>query len=283
MKKIAAVVIFYNPDVKALNNLKSYINNIDKLYAIDNSDLILNSLFKKKLAAINKVVYIQNKSNLGIGVAINIGVKRAIEDGYEYLLTMDQDSYFEKDALKILFNFIERFPTAGILSPYHKNKFFTNPPKNMEYEEILDVMTSGNLLNLSVVQKVGYFNEEYFIDYVDIEYCLRLKENGFSIIRVNNSILKHNEANISKKTIFGSIIYPTNHAPTRWYYKMRNFFYLQGKYKKSFSEYFINEKINIRNNILKVLLFESQRMKKIKMMIKGYIDFKKNVRGKLFS
>jgi GT2 family glycosyltransferase len=47
-------------------------------------------------------------------------------------------------------------------------------------------MSSGNLLNLAAFKQVGAYNESFFIDYVDHEYCLRLKKKRFSILTLKN-------------------------------------------------------------------------------------------------
>ncbi len=198
-----------------------------------------------------------------------------------FLLTMDQDSYFEGDSLRKLLLGINDDNKVGIYSPFHKNRFLTNLPQSEGLEEISDVMTSGNILNLSAVKTVGKFKEEYFIDYVDIEFCLRLRKNGYKIIRNNNSLLIHNEANLSKRKFFGKTVYPPNHSAERWYYKIRNYLYLKREYATDFPEYFRAEGKKIRNNIFKVLLFEKQKLKKMEMIIKGYFHFGKNITGKM--
>lgn len=276
--RIAAVITLYNPDDKVIQRSEKILPYVEKLYLVDNSEnpnRILKSFVN------NKVEYIQNYQNLGIAEALNIAVKKAISERFTFLLTLDQDSYFENDSLQKLILSIRDEEDIAIYSPFHKNKFFTNPPKNLEFEEMSDVMTSGNLLNLSIAQRVGFFREDYFIDYVDIEYCLRLRKNGYKILRINSSMLLHNEANLTKKSFFGRTVYPPNHKPFRWYYKIRNYLYLRDEYVSIFPEYFTKEKVNIRNNIIKLLLFEPKKFSKLKYIIKGFFDYKKNIKGKL--
>ena len=116
---------------------------------------------------------------------------------------------------------------------------------------------------------------------MDIEFCLRLRKNRFKIIRVNNSFLKHNEANIIKKRILWKTVYPHNHSIERWYYKIRNYFYLKEEYSGIYWEYFEKEKRNIRNSIIKIFLFEKSKSKKLKMILTGFIHYRKGIKGKL--
>lgn len=277
--KIAAVITLYNPDEKVNLRVESILPFVEKLYLIDNSDKSNENLLSNYLSN-SKIEYIFNNDNLGIAASMNIAIEKALERDYNYLLTMDQDSQFENDSLEKLISSIKPDNSIAIYSPFHKNKYFTNPP-TQDMEEISDVMTSGNILSLHSVKQVGKFREDYFIDYVDIEFCLRLRKNGFKILRVNHSILMHNEADLIKKSFFGKDIYPPNHKPFRWYYKIRNYLYLRDEYQKDFPDYFINEKRNIRNNIIKLILFEPCKFSKLKYIVKGYISFKKKIAGKL--
>ena len=262
---IGGVVILYNPEDKFLENIKSFINHIANLIIIDNSERSNEKLIKDSINNF-KIEYIFNSSNLGIASALNIAAIKAINKGYKFLLTMDQDSYFEDGSLKRLIHCIEetKHETIGIYSPFHKNKFFTRPPQNKNIVEVSDVMTSGNILNLSIFKELGKFKEDYFIDYVDIEYCLRLRKNGYKVVRVNDSFLVHNEADLTRRKFFGLFVYPQNHSTLRWYYKIRNFYYMKDEYGSLFKDYFDKERKNIRNNILKVCYLKKIKLKKLK-------------------
>ena len=276
---IAGVVVLYNPNSDVVNNIKTYISQIHYLFIVDNSDSENKNLLNT-FGLTNKVKYIFNRDNLGIARALNIAVDEAIKDGYQFLLTMDQDSYFEGESINTLIRHLENYDIVGIFSPFHRNKFQSKYPGKSELEEVSNVMTSGNILNLNIVKKIGHFREDYFIDYVDIEYCLRLRKNGFKIIRVNSSVLIHNEANLDKKNFFSLTFYPQNHSAIRWYYKVRNYLYMKNEYNTLFGTYFDVEKRNVRNSILKIILFESEKIKKFKMILTGYIHYHKQIIGK---
>jgi len=280
--KIAGVVILFCPEKNVIKNILTYLDKIKLLYVIDNSEKTAEFILNFVNNYPGKTEYIFNSGgNLGVATALNMALDKALKDGYGYLLTMDQDSRFEPESLENLIDSIGDKEKIGIYSPFHKNRFFTNPPQHSGIEEVSDVMTSGNILNLSVIKKIGKFKDDYFIDYVDIELCLRLRKNGFKIIRVNNSFLVHNEADVSKKKFFGLTVYPQNHSAVRWYYKIRNYLYLKEEYNKIFEQYFETESKNVRNSIIKVLLFEKQKIKKMRMILKGYIHYRKHIKGKL--
>ena len=90
--KLASVVVFYNPSDDNINNINAYKNIVDRVYVVDNSDDDIVRLKDDKV-----IKYIKLGQNLGIAKALNVGAEHAIADGYEWLLTMDQDSKITKE------------------------------------------------------------------------------------------------------------------------------------------------------------------------------------------
>ena len=285
--KLAGVVVLYNPDSKVKKNIDSYIKYLDKLYIVDNSNNDMIFDYKDK-----KVEYIKNNKNLGIASALNIAAKKAISDKFEWLLTMDQDSMFEKDEFPKMIEFLEKIKTdpyiqmintttydeIGLISPLHKTVMNENGnEQGIEFPET--VMTSGNIINLSAYKKVGGYKDWFFIDGVDFEYCLNLKMHGFKVMRLNFVYLKHNLGDAITKNIFGKKIYSLNHSPLRRYYIIRNKHYLYDLYGKQEKEYCKFELKKIRHETIKMLLCEKHRIKKLSYMFKGYIDYKLGKKG----
>lgn len=273
--KCAGTVVLYNPLANIKENILSYISFVDKLYVIDNSSKSNENLLPNN----KKIQYIFNNENVGIAKALNIACQRAIKDGYDFLLTMDQDSKFlEKDIIK-LFEFVNNYnwQNVGIISPYH-NILTKNVKSNEDIEHPLEVMTSGNLLNLAVYQKVEKFNEDLFIDCVDTFMCLNLKKNNYDIIRLNNVFLEHHLGNSEIKNIFGKKIILSNHSPLRRYYIMRNTLYVVEKFKNDFPKY-CKYLLKVQRHQMIIVLFEKNGFKKFRYMLRGKRDFKKGIVG----
>ena len=164
--KLAGVVVLYNPDQKVINNINSYIDELDTLYLVDNSSTDNSTLFTHE-----KVEYIPLQKNTGIAHALNVGARKAIDHNFHYLLTMDQDSMFEKNALKNMKSIIdadEEKDQVGIYSPFHKTAISEPVPEEL-FTSPLVVMTSGNIINLDIYKCVEGFKEWMFIDCVDFE------------------------------------------------------------------------------------------------------------------
>lgn len=272
---VAGIVILYNPDDSVVTNINSYLDQIEELVAFDNSDCPNDKIINVIKSLPNVHYYTENR-NLGIGYALNYGAHWAIKNGYDYLLTMDQDSFTSPDMINIMLNSSESIDNKGIIAPFYENRYKTKIQKLNVISEIPFAKTSGNLLNLSAFAKAGKFKDEYFIDYVDLEYCMRLRINGFKIVQVHDAVLYHNEGDLEKKKFIFSDVYPWNHHPRRWFYKIRNLLYLEDEYKQHYPRFFRREKIKYLKQFVKVFFYEKNKLIKITNAFKGYIAYKKN-------
>lgn len=280
----AGTVILYNPDkIEVLKNIDTYIKYVDKLYLIDNSSNDNTELFRN---VDDKIEYIWNGDNLGIAEALNIAAKKALQNNFQWLLTMDQDSSFNGETLLYLENYIEKNykqnSKLAIVSPFHETVLSDG---NYPNPEIIDkpiiVMTSGNLINLEAYKNINGFKEWYFIDCVDFDYCLNLIRNGYEIHQVNKAILHHELGDTVKKTLFGKTYFCDNHNYIRRYYIVRNRHYIYDEYKKDFPDYCNAEIRCTKAEVKRILLFEKGKVKKLWYMYKGYRDYKKKLVGRI--
>ena len=285
--KLAGVVVLYNPDDNVVNNIDSYIGFLDILYVVDNSTI--NNLKKYKG---KKIKYIFNGKNLGIAEALNIGARHAIKDGYKWMLTMDQDSCFDDESIDKMANFLlgirdeeivqnildVTLEKVGLISPFH----ITSIEQNTNCRGIdspMNVMTSGNLINLDAYLEIGGFKDWFFIDSVDFDYCLNLRKHHYQIYRLNYVKLTHNLGNpVFKKFLFKNM-YSLNHSAVRRYYIVRNRYYLNDLYKKDFPEYCKLEMSRTKKEAIKIVLCEKEKIKKLKAMFQGYLDYKRGIKG----
>lgn len=275
--KIAGIVTLYNPTDDDIKNIKTYIDDIDRLYVIDNTEGNDN---KKRLPRNKKIEYIFNNENLGVSTALNIGAKKAIEEEYKYLLTMDQDTTFKPGVMDKLKEVIitHDMSNIAIVTPWHNTKLIDEKPKE-KFDDPHDVMTSGNILNLDIYQKIGGFKDWLFIDGIDIEYCMNIHKNGYKILRVNSVEIDHNLGDLFYKKLGNRLFLCTNHSPIRRYYIIRNYHYIKDMYLDYDPEY-CYRLCSQRHNIIGTMLFEKNKYKKLKKYIQGLRDYKKGVKGK---
>lgn len=264
-----------------LQNIRAYSNSVAVVYVVDNSeDAAARGNSKPDVPA--NVTYIHSGGNLGIARALNMAAERAIQEGYAYLLTMDQDSKAPDTMIERLLSCLRVFDpsTIGIISPVHQVEnaplVHTEPCK-----EVSSVMTSGNLLNLEAYRAAGPFLEDLFIDEVDHEYCLRLQARGYKVVQSGLAVLEHALGRFKVHIVGGRRYLISNHAAIRRYYMTRNRLYVMNRYKKQFPA-LCRERMHILlHDLLGIVFFESDKINKLTMAWKGYRHYRSNKLGKL--
>jgi len=288
MCKVAAIIVSYNPDSNLFDSINLLLNQVEKVIIVDNGS---KEKYVKYIKSINedKIEIILNKENLGVATALNIGVRKALENGYEWILTMDQDSKASPDMVKKMFNVynsINREERKDILSifPNFVDERIQSIEENSNmnsYEYVDADITSGNLLRKEVFEKVGFFDDSLFIDLVDTDFCMRLNEKGIKMIKIRDAVLYHSLG--ESKTIKGILgsFNTSNHSALRRYYMTRNRFYIWEKYKGLNSFTLNRDKKLFKKEFVKIILGEKDKVNKIKMVLRGYKDYKKGIKGKL--
>lgn len=278
--KIAAAIILYYPSENFSANLSSVAEQVDKIFLVNNSETeilkdIKNNPYAEKLENINFY------KNLGVAAALNLAAEIAIKQGFNYLLTLDQDSRVQPDLIKNFINYIRNnnFSMIGILAPNYLYKNYLERGEKKYDHPVLLTMTSGSLLNLEAYKKAGPFMDALFIDYVDFEYCLRLRKKGFKIIKIHNANIYHNLGSIQERKFLFRKISITNHSPLRLFYRTRNRFYVYKIYFIDYPTFVIKDFIVLINELIKILFYENNKNEKYRWIIKGFIYFLKNKMG----
>jgi len=233
MLKLAGIILLYHPDKsKTIENIATYANQLNKLYIFDNSAQPSMDV-SKDLAHIKiPIEFITTGTNEGIAKRLNEASNKARQEGYDFLLTMDQDSSFKPgdfEKYKSLIQSSDNYNVAQF-GVNHQPDF--TPAKELP-EEALALITSGSILNLSLTDKVGLFNEDFFIDFVDTEFSYRVIQNGYINLMFSNIVLNHNLGTLIEGRSFVSLKKSKRiiHSPIRVFYIVRNGLYLLFKAK----------------------------------------------------
>jgi rhamnosyltransferase len=279
--RIGAVVVLYHPPGDVLRNVESYLSQVDVLFAIDNSD----SPDEDRIAPLRQlrnVVYHWNGGNVGLARALNRGAAMALEHRCDFLLMMDQDSVASSNLVSEFSLYCSGHPLKdiGLLAPFHAYRNFERPPESSKVREIPMTITSGTMLNLEAYRLVGPFLDELFIDYVDFEYCLRLRARGFRIIQLSGAVLDHALGNTVARTFLFRRVAVYNHDPVRVYYRFRNRLRVAWHYRFRFPGWSIRELFLFGNELVKILCFEDRKAPKCRMAFRGITDCFLNRFGK---
>lgn len=279
---VAGMVTLYNSEQHIIHRIGTYIQQVDKLYVVDNSEKANAELIKAIKNSYHTVQYISNEGNEGIAYALNVGASAAIRDGYEYLLMMDDDSEAPADLVAQLVAIAAKpdWGQVGIVAAQ-------SDPKGQGTREVeaLTAITSGSLLNLSAYQAVGPFIDELFIDWVDHEYCFRLREKGYCVLIANQVRLNHRLGLFLQKKLFGLVpVRWRSHSPTRLYYKFRNSLYVLNLYRRQLPYSFVVPVYyELIRDVGKVLFVEQEKRTYLKLISRGVADAAKRRLGKLVS
>lgn len=270
--KFACGVIFYNPKKEEVEKIYDYLKVFDKVFVIDNSTEINKEceFLKNK-----NFEYIFNNHNFGLSKSYNILCNKAYKEDYKYVCLLDQDSIFSNHNINAMINEIKESKNekVGIFCPriiYNNKSSIYNSNNLKKIEEINWCISSGSFLNLDIYNIIKGFDENYFIDRVDADYCFQLKKKGYKILIINNSYLEQELGTAFSK--FNKIIF--EHSPLRNYYIFRNRLYFYKKNKKLYLSL-----LPALKHIWSILLYEHAKKEKLKYILKGGIDFYKNRLG----
>jgi len=241
--KILCLVVTHNGAETVRETLQSILRQSvppSKILLIDNASTDNTIGIVRSLNVQNLEISILEE-NAGVGRAFNLGIEAAAKQGFGWLWIFDQDTICQEDCLESLLyagNMLDEpakpvgalFPSAKsksypevTLLPYHWNgKNFIHASGGHSEDPYLQIhssISSGGLYKVDVLRQTGGFREDYFIDFVDHDYHLKLHQAGYQMFWVKPATILH-ELGEAKKTQNGEILFI--HNPFRYYYMGRN-------------------------------------------------------------
>jgi len=278
---VCALVVTYNPDLGLKSNILALLPQVDQLIIIDNHSFDGGRATIREMASVPKVEVIWNARNEGIAAALNKGIRRALDQhNYKWIATFDQDSRVSEGFMDAMFKayqscpFRERVALVGPHYIYEGTPAMEDPDLKSvhHFEEVNSTMTSGNLLDPRVLAVCGFFDESFFIDYVDHEYCLRLRRNGFRIIEASRADITHRLGSRTPHRLLTREVVTANYPPTRRYYNSRNRVRVYRMYLLTETPWIAADMYMWVKDVIKLVLFEHDRKEKLKSIFKGIWD-----------
>ncbi len=199
-----------------------------RLLVVDNGS-IDSSEERIRMWAIEKghsVEIIQTGANLGFTGGNNAGLKYALrEKDCDYLWILNNDTVIDKNALRALVNCIESAPSIGMAGS--KLLYYTEPSKIQNAggckiapclgnsvvvaNNVLDdgswespfepdyINGASLLVKKEVVEKIGLFDENYFLYWEDADWGVRARRAGYKLIYCPESRVFHKEGGTGGK------------------------------------------------------------------------------------
>jgi rhamnosyltransferase len=276
-ENVCAVVVSYFPQGDFLFRLKQIRSQVAQVAVVDNASseetLSLLEAAQSELG----VAVIRNQTNLGIATALNQGARFAREKGYAWCLLFDQDTTPSSCMRQRLAEVYAKFPRKNRLAVLGSNyrgagSGETTVPDSELWIERKTVITSGSLVSLAALERIGPFRDEFFMDCVDFDFCLRARSMGFEVVEAIESVMEHFIGAPTKHRLLWSQRNVFNHSPFRWYYKTRNNMVLCGEYLRKDPAWVIRAVCARILESLLMLLFEKSRLPKVKYMTAGLRD-----------
>lgn len=270
--KVYAGIVTYNPDIcKLKENIKAIKEQVEKIIIVDNNSNNIDDIIQMA----DDCILICNNVNKGIAHALNQIMQYSYENRVQWCVTLDQDSVCPKNlidtAKKIMLD-----GSVGQIVPQIKDVGTGEVPtldskaNNQEYQIVKKCITSASVTNVKIWKIIGGFDNDLFIDYVDFDYSIRLRNAGYKIIRMNNVYLEHELGESVYRYLFFKKVRVANHSAFRKYYICRNIVIYIRRYYRNVNVLF--EILRIFKTILFSILYEKEKRKKVFSCIKGVKD-----------
>ncbi|MCA8301450.1 glycosyltransferase family 2 protein [Burkholderia seminalis] len=233
-ERAGVVIVFYRPD----SGCVARANRLAQVWpcvVVDNTESISAP---GALGLDARIDYVANGANLGIATALNQGIERLAAANCTSVLLFDQDSEPSDELLielpRTMATERMRNRRVALVGPAYEDarlggvapfvrfgyvKLRRVQPKGVQPVEVDFLITSGSCVNLDVWRDIGPMDDSLFIDFVDLEWCVRARSMGYSVLGAPALRLTH-ELGGEPVKVFGRS-YP-GHGPVRHYYLFRN-------------------------------------------------------------
>lgn len=273
MSKISVVIVTFNPNISLLEKIIYNLRTFDIFISDNCSDNVKN--IKQLVNNMPNINLILNEQNNGIATAQNECLHKILSlKNHEFVFFLDQDSLITEKSLRQLYSDFMKTNEGrlAILSAVNSNQLNIGTNNIVKVKQCI---SSGMLVSVDAIRKVGFMMDSLFIDMVDYEWCWRFNKSGWYVAVDNNVHFTHQIGN--HKLVLNRI----EISPFRLYYVFRNtlFLILNGKtLNKEHNLFWINYlcKLFIFN-----IVFCDERRKRFLFINKGIMDGIKGKLGKL--
>jgi rhamnosyltransferase len=283
---VCAVIVSYNPDQEIVQNIAALQSQVSSIVVVDNGSSEGSLAMLRQARSTYDFQLIENGRNLGIAVALNAGVREVKARGCCWAALFDQDSRVEPGFIDLMLEVFKGAPNplqVAIVCPVYVDRHtgMALPVLRSKKGEILSAMTSGSLIPVTLFDRMGTFDESLFLDYVDIEFCLRSRRAGYRIVQSPRTVLHHSQGRLTRHRLVGRWFTSTNHSAARRYYITRNRLWVLGRFLGDW-EWSPREVRSMLMETIKIVLVEHDRLKKLKNTALGLADALRGRMGKRF-
>lgn len=272
-----AVIVTYHPGPSILETLQKLSPQVQGVVIVDNGSPSHELDILRNASRSFGFHLIENGENLGIAEALNQGVRWAKSKEFPWVLLLDQDSKMGDHLVQGMFKAWLSHPKRGEVACVHPRYMhpeigYTRIAPRASDGSLVWCLTSGALMPAWIFDKIGWFASEFFIDWVDIEYCFRLRAAGYMLAEAPDAILVHDPGQAAPASILGLRFWPSHHSAWRRYYMSRNRIVVFRKYLFTLPRWTLQAIFAGFRDIAKCFLGEKDRSRKFRNFLLGTWD-----------
>jgi rhamnosyltransferase len=279
---ITAVVTAYHPDELLRGVVEAALERCDAVIVVDNTPAPaaqepprpdpLGGLRDPRLTLLG------SGRNVGLAAALNQGLA-ALPADTEAVFFLDQDSVIPDGLIDGLAKDLED-PSIGVVGPSPVDAatgraYETLAGRHDQLDDRDMVITSGMLLRRSCLERVpeARFREDFFVDYVDLDFCLRLRRAKVRIVRDRALELPHSIGDVRPHRVLGLLTVRVGHyAAWRHYWIARNGSILVRENLRALPVWAATNTLFLGRWFVQLLLFEPRRRTHAAAFLRGLRD-----------
>lgn len=254
---VAAILVTYHPEPRLLDEvLRAAGGQVDHLIIIDNGSSPSAVQDIRRIAGTLRttrtirVTEVYSPENRGLPIPFNEGIRIARDAGDRFVLFLDHDSVLLPGAVPRLLEENDRLAGAiplGALEA-HNDEPIVLPTDDFlagywrrHAPTVADGVTddflgtnSGLFVPLTTIDRIGGFDEGYFVDAVDFEFSLRLRSAGLRLLQISDARIRHQRGEPSPAGSRPPRFEFRRVRPARHYYVARDTFRTWRRYWRKF-------------------------------------------------
>jgi rhamnosyltransferase len=277
--RITAIVTAYHPDDLLRGVVDSALTACTSVIVVDNTPRPVADAAERSdpLGGYQdpRVSVLGSGRNLGLATALNLGLA-ALPAETDAVLLLDQDSVIPDGLIDGLAKDLGD-SSIGVVGPSPVDVatgkvYETLAGRHDRLDDRDVVITSGMLLRRSCLERVPGFREDFFVDYVDLDFCLRLRRSGVRIVRDLALELPHSIGDVRAHRFLGRSARVGHYAAWRHYWIARNGTILIRENLRALPVWAITNTLFLSRWFVQLVLFEPERRTHATAFLRGLRD-----------
>ena len=306
--RITSITVAFNPDpLRLAEQLAALRDQVDEIIIVDNGSaqpvksILAQTEISESMGEVPHIHFIVLEENQGIASGFNIGIDASRKSGAEFVLLLDHDSVPATDMVsKLRAGYQQAAGESALTSvaavgprivdsrdeheyPFIRLGWFRNQHIHCatSQENLIAcdfLISSGSLIAISAIDRIGRFDESLFIDSVDLEWCFRARKGQFSLHGICDAQLHHRLGDHRRVVL--NKIFLVVHSPLRIYYITRNRILLYWRRHVPL-KWKLKDILRMGAKFAAIMLFVAPRLQYLRMTVLAIRDGVANRGGRL--